>query len=186
LAQSGLRFRPCSAGYIGAHLREQGGRLLRAWRGLLAAAVTPLGLLAYMLYLAHAYNDPLAFVHEEEKWGRTFSWTHWPHILPSWPMTTTVAIDTLTVLIFAVLVVAVALRMRLSYGVFVVPTFLVSFLSEGTHTTAMTRYVLMLIPCYVLLGVWGRARRVDQLVTLVSLPLMIYVVVLFCHWAGPV
>jgi hypothetical protein len=76
--------------------------------------------------------------------------------------------------------------MRLSYGVFVVPTFLVSFLSEGTHTTAMTRYVLMLIPCYVLLGVWGRARRVDQLVTLVSLPLMIYVAVLFCHWAGPV
>lgn len=186
LSQNGVRLRPIEGQRMADYLHDQRDAVVRAWRGLLAAAVAPLGLLAYMLYLAHTYHDPLFFVHEEAKWGRGFAWTNWTYLIPKPPMTTTVAIDTLTVVVFAVLVVAVAMRMRLSYGIFTALTFLVSALSEGAHTTAMTRYVLMLIPCFVLLGAWGRSRRVDHVITLVSLPLMIYVAVLFCHWAGPV
>ena len=46
----------------------------------------------------------------------------------------------------------------------------------------MTRYILMLVPCFVLLAHWGRRSWVDRLVLGIFLPLMAYFSVLFSHW----
>jgi hypothetical protein len=88
--------------------------------------------------------------------------------------------DVLATLVFAPLVVLVALRMRPAYAVYTGLTFLVPLLT-GT-TASMTRYVLMLLPCFLLLAVWGRQQWVDRLIVGVSLPLLAYFAVLFSHW----
>ena len=43
----------------------------RCLRGMLAAAMVPLGLLAFMGYLWVTFGDPLVFVHASAAWGRT-------------------------------------------------------------------------------------------------------------------
>jgi hypothetical protein len=41
---------------------------------VLSPALAPLALLAFMVYNAVAFGDPLAFVHSQQAWGRTFGW----------------------------------------------------------------------------------------------------------------
>lgn len=70
--------------------------------------------------------------------------------------------------------------MRPSYTAFACLTCLIP-LSTGA-VDSMTRYVLMLFPCFTLLAHWGQRDWVNQLVLAVSLPLMGYTAVLFSHW----
>jgi len=44
----------------------------------------------------------------------------------------------------------------------------------------------MLTCAFALLGHWGRRRWVHRCALMLSLPLMVYVAVLFSHWSGPV
>jgi hypothetical protein len=46
----------------------------------------------------------------------------------------------------------------------------------------MTRYVLMLVPCFILLATWGRRGWVDRLVLAIFLPLTANFAILFSHW----
>jgi hypothetical protein len=49
----------------------------------------------------------------------------------------------------------------------------------------MIRFVLMLVPCCVLLAWWGRRPWVDRLVLTVFLPMLAYLAVTFSHWYKP-
>jgi hypothetical protein len=82
---------------------------------------------------------------------------------------------------FAPLVIGVALKMRPAYAVFVLPTYLAPLLG-GHGVLSMIRFVLMLVPCFVLLAWWGRRPWVDRLVLAVFLPMMAYLAVTFSHW----
>jgi hypothetical protein len=175
-----------------AHIRQQCRLMLQSWPALLAAAFVPVGLLSYMAYLWLTFGDPLAFIHVQATWGRDLSAGGVGQLvgrtiqdlqigrLGLGQINTVVLFDVLATLAFAPLVVAVALRLRPAYAVFVVLTFLVP-LATGT-TGSMSRYILMLIPCFLLLAVWGRRQWVDRLVVGVSLPLLAYFAVLFSHW----
>ena len=46
---------------------------------------------------------------------------------------------------------------------------------------SIVRYVLMLVPCYMLLGHRGRRGTVDRIVLGVFLPLMGYLTILYSH-----
>jgi hypothetical protein len=175
-----------------AHVWQQFRLMLQSWPALLAAAFVPVGLLSYMAYLGLTFGDPLAFIHVQATWGRDLSAGGIGQLvgrtiqdlqigmLGLGQINTVVLFDVLATLAFAPLVVAVAFRLRPAYAVFVVLTFLVP-LATGT-TGSMSRYVLMLIPCFLLLAVWGRRQWLDRLVVGVSLPLLAYFVVLFSHW----
>lgn len=194
MQQQGLRLLPQGWGRaeLLAYLRGQIAAVRGAWPALIAAAWVPAGLLSYMVFMATQFGDPLAFIHVQAAWGRnvepgalfTVLGTTWRELavrdLGLGQINTQVLIDVLTTLVFLGLTAVVALRMRLAYGLYCALTMLVP-LSTGT-TGSMTRYVLMLLPCYLLLARWGKHPAVDRAVVATSLPLMSYLAVLFSHW----
>ena len=171
--------------------------LVRAWPGLLSALCGLTGLAAYMLYLGHTYGDPLAFVHAQRYWEHNNAAGQVPGIVGAagshaggllsgaGQHTGVVLINALVVLGFAPLVLAVALTMRPAYGVYTILTFAVP-IALGHGVISMIRYVLMLLPCIMLLAVWGRRPWVDRLVLALSLPLMAYLAVTYSHNYQPV
>ena len=88
--------------------------------------------------------------------------------------------DTVLSLIFLCLIIAVARTMRPAYSVYVILTFAVPLLTGSVGS--MSRYILMLFPCFMLLGFWGRRMWVDRLVLAIALPLMAYFAIIFSHW----
>jgi hypothetical protein len=202
LHQHGVRFRPARLwGDSRAatwrlwreHLIAQLRAALRGWRSLAVAACVPLGLLAYMAYLFNTFGDPLAFIHAQATWGRAAGGAGptklisrviellniGPHVWAG-----QVNPKTLMELLFTIgvapLVLTVVFKLRPAYAVYTALTFLVP-LSTGT-VGSMTRYILMLVPCFVLLAHWGRRSWVDRLVLGIFLPLMGYLTVVFSHW----
>jgi hypothetical protein len=194
LHQAGLLQRPAgwSVEQLREHVRASLPRLRAAAPALLAAAWAASGLLSYMVFLWQTFGDPLAFINVQRAWGRSAGPTGFTQIvgrtveelrlgnLALGQVNTQVLLDVIATLAFLPLAVAVALRMRPSFGAYTVLTFLVP-LSTGT-TGSMTRYILMLLPCFLLLANWGRRPVVDRLVLICSLPLMAYMAVLFSHW----
>jgi len=181
LRQGGVSLRrqhPCWAS-----LQAQWRRRGIVWPGFAAAAVVPGGLVAYMLYLRLAFGDPVAFVHAEAGWGKHVTLSNWLRLVPS-QLNVPVTIDLLVTVAFIPLVIGAAYKMRTA-AVFVVFTFVLP-LGSGLGVDGMTRYTLMLVPCFVLLGSWGERKWVHRLIMGCSLPLMAYVAVLFSHWSGPV
>lgn len=160
--------------------------LRRSWRGLLAAAFVPVGLLAYMAYSAFVLHDPLAFVHAENRlWGRALSLEWLKYLLPSPPIRVAQLIDLLVTIILIPLVAMTVLRMRPMYGVYTLFSFVIMLCSGGLNYTAMTRYALALVPLFMLLGRWSARREMVLLITVVSVSLSLCIAFLFSHWYGP-
>lgn len=202
LCQQGARLRPArllgaSPGETGrlwlAHLVAQARVALASWQSLLAAAYVAIGLVAYMAFLQTTFGDPLGFIHAQATWGRSTSAAGITKIVANvitnlnvGPSPWAGQVNTLTImnvfstLGFAPLVILVAWKLRPAYAFYAGMTFFVP-LSTGT-VGSMTRYVLMLVPCFLLLADWGRRSWVDRLVLGVFLPLMSYTAVLFSHW----
>jgi hypothetical protein len=185
LHQVGVRVRPqvwCVRA-LWSHVRLQGRRVVHARYALAASAIVPIGLLAYMAFLGHAFHDPLAFLHAEAFWGKHVSLSNLMHILPQGHLTLANQLDILVTLTLVPLVLSVCRRMRPAYIVFTLASFLMPLDTGGT--AGMTRYALMLVPCYLLLGSLVRRPGLDRLILCLSLALMTFVTVTFCHWGGP-
>ena len=198
LHQQGVRFRPPSlrSATLRAHYVRQCRLALASWRSLMAAALVPLGLLGYMAYLSNHFGDPLGFIHVEATWGRDVSGGGITKIIGTtrtqlglgpgaWAghLNAIVLLNLLITIGFGALVIAVARTMRPAYAVYAVLSFLIP-LSTGS-VGSMVRYVLMLVPCYMLLGRWGRSGTVDRIVLGAFLPLMGYMAILYSHWYFP-
>ncbi len=199
LHQRGVRFGPLLLGRTGLvdHLRQQGMLALRAWCSLLAAAFASIGLLAYMAYLAAKFGDPLAFYHDQAYFGRDASGAQPLKLLvnlyrelqigPSFwngQVNTGFLLDTLSLAAFVVLVIVVARTLRLSYAVYAVLT-LITPLTTNT-AFSMTRYSLMIFPCYIVLARWGRRSWADRLIVGILFALMAYIAVTFSHYYAPI
>ena len=202
LHQQGFRLRPARLWGPGlgataqiwlAHARAQVRPALASWRSLLAAMYVPIGLVAYMLFLKHTFGDPLGFIHAQATWGRSTSPGSITKIIsgtianlnigPSpWAgqINTLTVLNVLSTLGFAPLVLISCFKLRPAYALYAGLTFFVP-LSTGT-VGSMTRYVLMLVPCFLLLARFGRRPWFDKVVTGTFLPLMAYFAILFSHW----
>ncbi len=191
----GVRFLPSGwrLHHAAVYVRRLIQGILLSWRTLLAAALVPVGLILYMSYLSNRFGDPLAFITAQATFGRDVSVSRaggvvgyairrlnvGPQVLAG-QINATTLLDILFTLGFGGLIIGVAAKMRPAYTVFTALTFAVPLLS-GT-VSSMTRYVLMLVPCFMLLAYWGRREWVDRLVMGMFLPLMAYFTVLFSHW----
>lgn len=174
-------------------LKENFSRIRLCWQPILAAIGTLAGLLGYMVYLKITFGDPLAFLHQQASWNRlvtvnpfirlfvnTLNDLHLERNLWAGEINVNVLEDVLATLIFLPLVIAVITKMRLSYGIFTLILFLIP-LTTGS-VTSMRRYVLTLVPCFMLLALLGKRPWVDRLVIGISLPLQAYLTILFTHW----
>jgi hypothetical protein len=167
---------------------------LKSWPALLAATASSLGLLAYMIYLKITFNDPLAFIHQQTNWERELSINFIKQLYRDarwrfnfqegfWTgrmMDVNAVQDLVATAVFAILVLAVILKMRPSLAVYSLATFAIPLLTGRFYS--MRRFVLMLIPCFLLLAVWGKRPWVDRLILIVFLPLQAYLAILFSHW----
>jgi Gpi18-like mannosyltransferase len=139
------------------------------WRGLLAAAVVPLGLLAYLAYWWRRTGDLLAPIHQQASWERS----------PTWPWTTIVQgtryafrylggnnggywmIDWLVVVPILVVAVYALFRFRISASVYLWGGLLIplTFVFADRPLMSMPRFVLPLFPAFwALAEVTERAR----------------------------
>jgi hypothetical protein len=145
--------------------RTEGERSLT--RGLLAAAATGLGMLAYLLFWQAKVGDWLAPLHQQANWERVFSWpwstltegtraafryvgnTNGPYWLIDW---------LLVVPVLAASVVAL-FRYRWAFRVYLWGGLLVplSFVFEGRPLMSMPRFVLPLFPAF-----WAMAEVLDR------------------------
>jgi hypothetical protein len=176
-----------------AHYRGQLRPTFKAWRSLLAAMFVPVGLLSYMAFLSNTFGDPLGFIHVQATWGREVSGAGITKLISNTAKSLNVGanfwagqfdpktlMDLAFTLGFAPLVGLALYKLRPAYGLFGLLTFVVP-LSTGS-VGSMTRYVLMLVPCFLLLARWGRREWVDRAVLGVFLPLLGYFTILFSHW----
>jgi hypothetical protein len=193
--QSGARFRPPAwhPVAIGRHLGSQIGLGIKKWQPLVAALAATLGLFAYMVYLANRFGDPFAFITVQSTWGRTTSpggilqlventrndLNVGPHFWMG-QFNPPTLMDLIATLAFAPLVVAVVWKLRPAYAVYALATFLVPLFTGSIGS--MTRYTLTLVPCYILLAVWGGRSTVDRIVVGTFLPLFAFFAILFSHW----
>ena len=193
LHQAGFRFWPTNwqLKHIHSHLKQQFRHILAARNTLLISLFVPLGLIGYMAYLANTFGDPLGFIHVQETWGRSVSAGSLLQ-LPSntirdlnlgniWlgEFNTTVLLDTIATLGFGFIIIGGIRHLRPAHILFVGLTFIIP-LSTGT-VTSMSRYILMLVPCFMILGHWGRHTQLAK-ASIIFPSLMIYNVILFSHW----
>jgi hypothetical protein len=193
LHAAGVRFRPPSGVALSGHLKAQLSLVPKAWQALVAAAAACAGLIVYMIYLWREFDDPLAFVNAQAQWGRSTSGNgvfqivsntreqlyHGQHFWLG-----QISIERLgnlaATLAFLPIVAIVAWRFRPALAVFTVAAFVIP-LSSGS-VGSMSRYMLALVPCYLLLAIWGDRPWVDKIVTATFLPLLALNAVLFSHW----
>jgi hypothetical protein len=130
----------------------------------LAVVVPPaLGLGAWMAWCYHLYRDPLAFVHVQAEWERTFGfpWTsisrnlydiYHLRILNPFVGTPIEVFDLITTLLLGVVAVYVFVRVRRSYGVFLALAWCT--FTFQTVLVSETREVLSLFPFFMGLATW--------------------------------
>lgn len=194
--QQGIRFFPKPWGLSAQTkiIRANINLLPKSWKGVLSSLFSTSGLLGYMIFLNFKFGDPMAFLHAEKSWNKSVSWD-WLHRLlqttfDMHKLTGNIfsggigsfefLMDTFFTIVFIPLVIIVLFKFRSPYGVFTLLAYLFPLIS-GT-TISMRRYVLILIPCYILLALWGKKPWVNWIVLGISLPLQTLFLILFSHW----
>ena len=135
----------------------------------MAICLVPLGLGVYMIYLQQHFGDALMFLHSQPAFGADRSdrivllyQVLWRYI----KMLMTVQLGSLlyfrvlqelvSSLVFLILAVVSFKKVRLSYAVFAILSFITPTLT-GTFSS-MPRYVLVMFPAFIVLGKWFENR----------------------------
>ena len=164
--------------------RRRAGRLLALWLPALLA----LG--AWMLYLQAEFGNPLRFLAAQQGWGRAIG-------LPlaqigyifdgsrNLGVRFIDAIDSLSLVLLAVMGVYVYRHVRRTYGV-LLGVFLLVFLFNSS-LISNGRHLAVLFPIFIGFAVMTERRRwLRPVLVLVQLPLALLLVTRFAtgHWAG--
>jgi hypothetical protein len=151
------------------------------FRTLLVISCIPLGLFAYMLYLALTFGDPVAFWTTQIGWGRT-SIGPIATILRDIQFVISGNLPYFTYLNIAaflvVLWMCIPIGRRLGAG-YALYCLLSIILPVFSSTESMIRYILVLFPVFMIAGRWGRNIWVDRIWRIVSLPFLVLFTALF-------
>jgi hypothetical protein len=172
------------------------------WRDILCSflplILIPLGVGAFMVYLWITKGDPLAFSTQEATfWHRhlTFPVVSLVTAFQTFFRTEVLDLHLLnaldigsTLIPLAILVVGWR-RLPLSYSLFALATLLFDLsYPEGVTEplTAAPRYLMVIFPVFVLLGIWGKRPRLDRIMLALFLPLFAINILLFIshYWVS--
>jgi Gpi18-like mannosyltransferase len=164
------------------YLRSHRFRLLSIRLDVLAGALIPAGLGAYMLYLYGLTGDPMAFVKAAAGWNRAATWP-WQVLATSledvprsaqfgqYLQAHAFVENGLVLICLSLLLIGIGC-IPLSfvlYGLACVAVLLSApVVSSAIPVTSMSRYVLVLAPIYIVLARLGRFAIFDRLYTLLS------------------
>jgi Gpi18-like mannosyltransferase len=168
--------------FVWEYLRARRFRLLSIRLDVLAGALIPAGLGAYMLYLYGLTGDPMAFIKAAAGWERAATWP-WQVLATSLEDVPSSAqlgqylqahafVENGLVLTCLLLLLIGIRRIPFSfvlYGLACVAVLLSApVMSSDIPVTSMSRYVLVLAPIYIVLARLGRFAIFDRLYTLLS------------------
>lgn len=168
------------------------------WWKTLAILIAPLGLLGYMYFLKTHYGDPLGFLHayQNSDWQRSYGYNafqlFWKDIqtlfsfqgFKSDKSYISAMMTTGSVLLMTVTLIFNCRKIRLSYLVYAILIMLVPLFSDSL--VSLNRYVLPVFPFFMVLGVLGKRKWVDDLITITFLVLLGLFTVMFINrwWVG--
>jgi len=169
------------------YIKQKRGLKIVSYKSLFLF-LTPLGIVTYIIYLNKATNDPLEFLHTVEIFGSQRSsalvllpqvfYRYLLKILPNLDysyisVVFTTLLEFSVVLIFLALSVLAFFRLRHSYAVYTSLAFIIPTLSGSF--SSMPRYVLVLFPAYIMIGIWllKKGRLVKVIYFLLNLALLI-------------
>jgi hypothetical protein len=144
------------------------------WINLAWVFLVPMGLAAYMIYLAQHFGDALMFLHSQPAFGADRSdkiillyqvlWRYGKMLMTvqlGSLLYFRVVQELVSSMVFLILGLLSFKKVRLSYAVFAILSFIMPTLT-GTFSS-MPRYVLVMFPAFIVLGKWlekkSRARR---------------------------
>jgi hypothetical protein len=166
---------------------------------LIPILLIPMGIVAYILYLGYTKGNPLIFqVEEAVKWHRHFDWIwltagYIIQLLFTYPL---FSMDTLrNVLEFAFTLIPIGVliggwrRIPLEYSLYALAAMLfsLSFPLATIHPlTSQQRYMIVLFPLFVILAIWGRNSRFNQVYVAIGPPLLAVFTILFVshYWVA--
>jgi hypothetical protein len=181
LSQSGRHGLAGLAGFAAALTRAQGALLAlplaynaivdrharpaHRLLGLVAAGLPPLGFAAFLAYDRFAVRAPHVGLAALANWGYQVV-PPWTAVAASWKQIVDQgdpieAINLLSLLGFALLAVAVTRRLSLGYALYVWPYLAVLAAREAAFSPliSVSRYTLVLFPCFFVLGRWLAQHR---------------------------
>ena len=155
-------------------LKTQNSKLktleVKDWVDFGSVFLVPVGLVAYMIYLQQHFGDVLMFLHSQPAFGADRSDRIVLLYQVFWrygKMLATVQLGSLlyfrvlqeliSSVVFLILGIASFKKVRLSYAVFAILSFITPTLT-GTFSS-MPRYVLVMFPAFILLGKWFENRN---------------------------
>ncbi len=158
---------------------------LRAIRPDIAAlALIPACLGALLLYFEWRFGNIRAISDAQASWGSDWGLLTWP-----WqayvrffqrPFAASEVIDfTFAISAFFLTVVA-ACRLRPSYGVYAVSCYW--FITAWGALESMPRYMLSIVPIFMLLADWGRSRIFDRVYLIAASGLSVLFMMCFAAW----
>ncbi|MBX3082882.1 MAG: hypothetical protein KF716_14695 [Anaerolineae bacterium] len=187
-------------------LRAQGWTLQRSWRReawstlfktlrtqwmiLALICIIPLGLISYMGFLKVKFNDPVAFSTTQAAWQRQ---TNGPVKVVYDSLASLRGSDFLTGMrvwwhvlldvgsLIAVLASSVTIWRRLgeSYAIY---SLLSMLIPASSSTQSLMRYILVVFPFFMLLGVWGKRQWLDTVLITGGCMFLGVLTTIFVNW----
>jgi Gpi18-like mannosyltransferase len=167
-------------------------RWLQKINALAPIVLMPAASLAYMIYLAYTKSNPFIIqIEEATYWHRHFTWIWVTYgrtitVLYTYPRFALDVGKNLLDIVFTTLPIAVLVlgwkRLPLHYSLFALAAiiFSISFpLWTVNPMASMPRYMMAIFPLIVVLALWGKRRRFDQLFIALGPPLLALNTVLF-------
>ncbi len=170
---------PFAIEYLRAHQYD----MRRFRQTVLAGALIPAGLAAYMLYLYGLTGDALAFVRSEEGWNRATTWPwqvlstsladipkagdYHPYFQAHAIVENGLVLGCLAILLAGFRLAPLSFTL---YGLACLATLLSApVVTSYIPITSMSRYVFVLVPIYIVLARLGRWAIFDRLYVLLSI-----------------
>lgn len=134
---------------------------------LVSILLASMGVLAYMYYLYLKTGDPLIFIHSVEVFGQQRSsslvilpqvfYRYFFKVLPSinyqyFPVVVFSYLEIVSAIVFGILVIATFVKLRLSYAVYALTTYIIPTLSGSF--SSLPRYVLVIFPAFLVSAVY--------------------------------
>lgn len=125
------------------------------------------GVFAYMYYLYQRSGDPLIFIHSVEVFGQQRSsslvilpqvfYRYFFKILPninyhSFPVIIFSYLEIFSAIVFGILVIVTFIKLRLSYAIYALATYIIPTLSGSF--SSLPRYVLVIFPAFIVFAVY--------------------------------
>ena len=157
----------------------------RIRRDVIALALVPAGLLAYVGYLALRFGAPLAFLQAQTGWHRSLAppWTTIQRFFSA-PLTVHNGQHSLVDLGFTILLAVLAIAswrlLRPSYAAFTTVLLLVALCSGSL--VSLARFGVTFFPIFIVLALWGRRRSFELGYLAVASGLSGVFMALFAQW----